>query len=177
MALTGVLIEDSTTGSVQRAPFGFGGARYWITDYDHERLVEGAKRLAELHFAMGATKVLLPFAHMHVAHSVDELAKVTPQTIKKSSLDMFTVHLMGTAQMGARAQTSVVDPTGQLWDLPGCYVADASLFPSAVGVNPQVSIMAMAMLVASRVQLQSTTGRGQARANHKAQETTHAAAE
>lgn len=170
MALTGVLIEDSTTGSVQRAPFGLGGARYSITDYDHERLVEGARHLAELHFAMGASKVILPFAHMHVAHSVDELAKITSKNIKKSTLDMFTVHLMGTAQMGSRPESSVVDPSGQLWDLPGCYVADASLFPSAVAVNPQVSIMALAMLVASRVQLQKA-------ARTRVQETAHAAAE
>jgi len=170
MALTGVLIEDSTTGSVQRAPFGLGGARYSITDYDHERLVDGARHLAELHFAMGASKVILPFAHMHVAHSVDELAKVTTKNIKKSTLDMFTVHLMGTAQMGSRPERSVVDPSGQLWDLPGCYVADASLFPSAVGVNPQVSIMALAMLVASRVQLQKA-------ARNRVEETAHAAAE
>jgi choline dehydrogenase-like flavoprotein len=170
MALTGVLIEDSTTGSVQRAPFGLGGARYGLTDYDHERLVEGARHLAELHFAMGATKVLLPFAHLHVVHSADELKKVNTQNIKKSTLDMFTVHLMGTAQIGTRAESSVVDPTGQLWDLPGCYVADASLFPSAVGVNPQVSIMALAMLVASRVQLKRT-------AHSRLEETAHAAAE
>ena len=75
LALTGVLIEDSTVGVVQRAPFGLGGPRYQINAYDHERLLEGTRRLAELHFAMGATKVLLPFAHMHVVHSPDELAK------------------------------------------------------------------------------------------------------
>ena len=39
------------------------------------------------------------------------------------------------------------------WDLPGCYVADASLFPTAVGVNPQVTIMALATRVAQRLQV------------------------
>jgi choline dehydrogenase-like flavoprotein len=170
MALTGVLIEDSTTGSVQRAPFGLGGARYTITAGDHERLLEGATRLAELHFAMGATKVLLPFANMHMAYSPDDLKKISPQAIPKHSLDMFTVHLMGTAQMGARPEHSVVDPKGELWDLPGCYVADASLFPGAVGVNPQVTIMAMAMLVASRVELDRKT-------HIRSREVAHAAAE
>jgi choline dehydrogenase-like flavoprotein len=170
MALTGVLIADSTTGSVRRAPFGLGGPRYDITAYDHERLLEGATRLAELHFAMGASKVLLPFAHMHLAHSADELKKINPRSVPKRTLDMFTVHLMGTAQIGARPERSVVDPKGELWDLPGCYVADASLFPSAVAVNPQVSIMALAMLVASRVELQRTT-------HIRSREVAHAAAE
>jgi long-chain-alcohol oxidase len=58
---------------------------------------------------------------------------------------------MGTARMGARREESVIDLNGQLWDLPGCYVADASVFPSAVGVNPQVTIMAMATRIASRM--------------------------
>ena len=159
MALTGVIIEDSTTGSVKRAPFGLGGARYMLTDFDHERLLEGATRLAELHFAMGAKKVLLPFAHMHMAHSVDELKKINVKSIPKSTMDMFTVHLMGTAQMGSRPERSVVDPSGQLWDLPGCYVADASILPSFTAVNPQVSIMALAMLVASRIKVSRTQRR------------------
>lgn len=159
MALTGVMIEDSTTGVVQRAPFGLGGPRYFLTASDHERLVFGAKKLAELHFTMGASRVMMPFAHRHMLHSIDELASIDTKSIPKSSLDLFTVHLMGTAQMGSRPDSSVVDPTGQLWDLPGCYVADASLLPTASAVNPQVSIMALAMLVAQRMRVASARRR------------------
>ena len=60
---------------------------------------------------------------------------------------------MGTCRMGSDPRDSVVNMSGELWDLPGCYVADASLFPTAVGVNPQVTIMAMATLVAQRLRL------------------------
>jgi choline dehydrogenase-like flavoprotein len=45
----------------------------------------------------------------------------------------------------------VVDLSGQLWDLPGAYVADASLFPTAIGVNPQITIMALATRIAGRL--------------------------
>jgi len=58
---------------------------------------------------------------------------------------------MGTARMGGRPETSVVDLDGQLWDLPGCFVADASLFPTAIGVNPQITIMALGTRVAHRL--------------------------
>jgi len=159
MALTGVMIEDSTTGVVQRAPFGLGGPRYGLTASDHERLVFGAKKLAELHFAMGATRVMMPFAHRHMLRSVDELASIDTKSIPKSSLDLFTVHLMGTCQIGSRAESSVVNPRGELWDLPGCYVADASLLPTASAVNPQVSIMALAMLVAERIEVRRNRAR------------------
>ncbi len=58
---------------------------------------------------------------------------------------------MGTARMGSDPRSSVVDLSGQLWELDHCYVADASLFPSAIGVNPQITIMALATLIASRI--------------------------
>ena len=153
MVLTGVLVEDSRAGRVTRSMFGVPLTRYDITDYDLERFVTGITHLATLHFEMGATKVMLPYSHKHIVHSVDELRSVDRADIKAAMLELFTVHLMGTCRMGSDPKQSVVDLTGQLWDLPGCYVADASLFPTAVGVNPQVTIMALALMVAERLQL------------------------
>lgn len=162
LVLSGVLVEDSTTGRVRRAPFGLSDARYNITAHDHERFLRGTRLLAEMHFEMGADRVILPFAQLHEAHSADDLRKITAENCPINSLDLFTVHLMGTARMGARDRDSVTDLNGQLWDLPGCYVADASLFPTAVGVNPQVTIMAMASRVAERIQLTRKEGRPRA---------------
>ena len=68
-------------------------------------------------------------------------------------MELFTVHMMGTCRMGSSPHDCVVNLDGELWDLPGCYVADASLFPTAVGVNPQVTIMALATRVAQRLRL------------------------
>ena len=44
----------------------------------------------------------------------------------------------------ARPADSVCDPTGQVWDTPGLYVIDGSAFPTASGVNPMVTIEALA---------------------------------
>ncbi|MFT7581236.1 MAG: ferredoxin, partial [Myxococcota bacterium] len=54
MMVTGVLVEDSTTGRVHRGPFDMPIARYDITGYDHTRFITGVQRLARLHFEMGA---------------------------------------------------------------------------------------------------------------------------
>ena len=153
MVLTGVLVEDSRPGVVKRSSLGFAVPQYDITDYDHARFIKGAKHLATLHFEMGAHKVLLPFSNLHLVHSPDELTKIDKIQPKPKDLELFTVHLMGTCKMGSDASKSVVDLSGQLWDLPGCYVADASLFPTAIGVNPQVTIMALALQVARRLRL------------------------
>jgi len=150
---TGVLVEDSTTGTVSRGPFGMVVPRYDVTAHDHERFVRGAKRLAELHFLMGAEYVVMPFSRHPIVRSADELSRLDTTTVPRSSLELLTVHLMGTAAMGSRADRSVVNAEGELWDLPGCHVADASLFPTAIRRNPQITIMALATRVAFRLEL------------------------
>ena len=151
MVATGVLVEDSTSGRILRGPLGIPIPLYSITPYDHLRFIKGAKQLAELHFEMGADKVILPFHNMRFAHSPDELKQATPENIKIKDLELFTPHLMGTVRMGSTPRDSAVDINGELWNLPGCFVADASLFPTPVGVNPQITIMALARHVASRL--------------------------
>jgi choline dehydrogenase-like flavoprotein len=152
MAMTGVLVEDSHAGRVTRS-FGAPMARYTITRYDHDRFLRGVRHLATLHFEMGAEKVILPFSNFHVANNIDDLAQIKRTQRSRSTIELFTVHLMGTCRMGTTPLDSVVDLGGELWDLPGCYVADASLFPTPVGVNPQVTIMALATRVAQRLRL------------------------
>lgn len=153
MIFSGVLVEDSTSGSVKRTPFGMPYVRYDLTDLDYARFKKGVRMLSLLHFEMGAEYVVLPFTNQHIAESPDDLDKIEELQTDPATLELFTVHLMGTARMGSRPDWSVVDLNGQLWDLPGCYVADASLFPTAIGVNPQVTIMALAKRVASRLEL------------------------
>jgi choline dehydrogenase-like flavoprotein len=153
MVLSGVLVEDSTTGSVSRSMFGMPEVRYDVTAHDHRRFLKGVKLLAEMHFALGAEKVMLPFTSFPFAKNADELRALDESRIPRRALELFTVHLMGTARMGGSADSSVVDASGEVWDLPGCYVADASLFPTAIGVNPQITIMALATRVAWRLEL------------------------
>jgi choline dehydrogenase-like flavoprotein len=153
MVLSGVLVEDSSSGRVSRSIFGVPYVRYDVTALDHERFLRGVRLLAEMHFVNGAEQVILPFFNQPIANNVDDLQKIEQLQTRRSTLELFTPHLMGTARMGGKPESSVVDLSGQLWDLPGCYVADASLFPTAIGVNPQITIMALAKRVAQRVEL------------------------
>ena len=57
--------------------------------------------------------------------------------------------------MGASAHGSVVDAFGQAWDLPELYVADGSILPTSLGVNPQLSIYGLAHLATTRMLAQS----------------------
>ncbi len=151
MVLGGCLVEDSRPGRIRRSPFGVPLPTYEITDYDFERFCKAVRLLSEMWFGVGVERILLPFHHLQSIASPDEIRLITPERLRKQDTEYFTPHLMGTCRMGGRAEESVVDLEGRLWDLPGCYVADASVFPTAVGVNPQVTIMALATLIASRL--------------------------
>ena len=61
------------------------------------------------------------------------------------------MHLMGTARLGADPVTSACDPYGSVHDAERLFIADASLFPGPVGVNPQLTVMALATRVAGRI--------------------------
>jgi choline dehydrogenase-like flavoprotein len=50
--------------------------------------------------------------------------------------------------MGISPEHSVVQPTGESWELEGLFVADGSIMPTSLGVNPQETVMAMATRIA-----------------------------
>ena len=64
---------------------------------------------------------------------------------------MSMTHLFGTARLGSDPARSVVRPDFRHHHVPGLYVADSSVFPSNLGVNPQIAIMALAQLCAERL--------------------------
>ena len=60
---------------------------------------------------------------------------------------LFSAHQMGTCRMGAGTETSVCDERGAVRGIDGLFVADASLFPASSGVNPMLTVMAVAKIV------------------------------
>jgi choline dehydrogenase-like flavoprotein len=59
-------------------------------------------------------------------------------------------HVIGTCRMGNNADTAVVNSDGQSFDIPNLYISDNSTFPSALSVNPALTIMALSLRTADR---------------------------
>ena len=125
--------------------------RYDVNDLDQSKFVKAASKLAELYFAAGASEVYTAFEKYPVLRSPDDIAKLTKEPPKVEQTEYFTAHLMGTCRMDGRPDHCVVNEKGEFSHLRNLFIADASILPGTIGVNPQVTIMALANYVARRM--------------------------
>jgi choline dehydrogenase-like flavoprotein len=151
MVTSGVLVEDTGAGRVRAVGHRDVAVTYPVSPVDSARVVTAVARLGEALFAAGAQQLYLPIDGVPAVRTVDELRRATELPVAPGRLDLSTVHLMGTARLGADPVTSVCDPYGAVRDTEHLFVADASLFPGPVGVNPQLTVMALATRVAGRI--------------------------
>jgi choline dehydrogenase-like flavoprotein len=147
----GPLVEDTGTGRIRNIP-GLGPqVFYQLTDRDAARVVRGVELTAEALFAAGARRVLLPFDGAPEVGSPGELRALLARPVPKRSIQLFSIHLMGTARMSKDPSRGVVGSFGEFHGVPGLFVTDASLFPGPIGINPMETVIALAMRNAQRL--------------------------
>jgi hypothetical protein len=130
--------------------------RYALSPFDAENLNAGLTGLFDVAFAAGAKRVESlhndPIVIERGAWNVKTRAAMEMRLRRTGTQanrqPLFSAHQMGTAPLGADPARSVVDPLGRVWGYENLLVADASLFPQASGVNPMLTIMAMARRIA-----------------------------
>jgi choline dehydrogenase-like flavoprotein len=150
VASFGFLVEDSTRGSV-RAVGNQPVIQYWLTDKDVSHIKRGMDVLAQVFFAAGARRVHTPISGFDVLESPADLAALRRATIRPWDLDLSAYHPLGTARMGSDPASSVVGADHQVHDTLGLYVVDGAAVPSSIGVNPQITIMALATRAAEKI--------------------------
>ncbi|MBX3271085.1 MAG: GMC family oxidoreductase [Sandaracinaceae bacterium] len=149
VAMFGAMVHDEGPGAVWRHPFGREPVLlYRMSEADRRAMYRGIRLLGETFFAAGARRLYLPVLGLDGPLDADgfrrfELERVPPRRIECSSQ-----HPLGSVQMGTSAATSGVDPDGKLWDTRNVFVCDGSVVPTSLGVNPQLTIMAMATRIA-----------------------------
>jgi len=148
LATFGAMIHDEGGGRVWRLPGGRPVFTYRMCRRDKLRMLKGIRILAETFFAAGAKEVLLPVFGVRPIRSPDELRFLEDERIPARRFECITFHPLGTARMGLDPSTSVVKPDGETHDVEGLYVIDGSVFPSSIGVNSQMPIMAVATRLA-----------------------------
>ncbi len=134
-------VEQSQGGEVSIDDKGNPVLDYDITDF----VWDGAKRaylsMAEAQFAAGATKVRAAHLDAKWANSWSEAkTQIEQLPYKKFRTALFTAHLMGGCMMSDNEQMGVVNSQGRHHQLENLSIFDGSVFPTSLGVNPQLSI-------------------------------------
>lgn len=153
------LARDRDTGQVYPDPVdGRVRFKYTTSSFDKKNITEGVIALAKIQYIEGATEIFttVPGISTFIRDPAsssgdginDEKFQAWLEEIRAAGFpapeSMFvSAHQMGTCRMSAKEKDGVVDPTGKVWGTDGLYVADASVFPSASGVNPMITNMAI----------------------------------
>lgn len=149
VASFGFLVEDTSRGSVHEFR-GQPVIRYSLAERDVAHIKRALDVLAQIFFAAGARVLHLPVNGFDVV-GPDQLPALRRARIRPWDLDLSAYHPLGTARMGRDPASSVVDASHQVHGVPALYVVDGSTVPSPPGVNPQVTIMAMATRAAEKI--------------------------
>jgi choline dehydrogenase-like flavoprotein len=150
-----VLTRDKGEGAVKLDRAGEPVVEYKVGSYDRKHLLHGLRQGSRIHLAAGAETVIslqnkpayLEPAHDETTrrrqiHEFDR--KIQRYGLGANRIVMFSAHQMGTCRMGRDPRSSVVDGHNQVHGVQGLFVCDSSVFPTACGVNPMLSIMALA---------------------------------
>lgn len=117
-------------------------------------LVRGAVTSARIFFAAGAHRAHVPVAQPPTvaAQDADRLEQLAHERhFKPGKVSVAAAHLQGGCAMGRTPSDSVTDAYGRVHGIPWLFVADASLFPNCVEINPYLTIMALADRVAEKI--------------------------
>jgi choline dehydrogenase-like flavoprotein len=156
-ALVGILLRDRFGGRVTVDSDGAAVVDYRLSRYDRAHLRRAIAGAAEVLEAAGAREIWLPLARDVRYRPGPEnaraqwLGRVDAAGWGPNELLLVTFHQMASCRMGANARTSVVDAEHRVWGIRGLYVADASVFPTSSGVNPMLTVMAIAHRAAAMI--------------------------
>ncbi len=151
-----LLVRDSTqNGRVWRDVGGLPAITYNLTGEDVAKMHRLMVLTGEMCRAAGA-RTLYPLALKHSIVETDrDFEAFKRASFSASDIIWSSYHPMGTCKMGRDPRTSVVGIDHQTHDVPGLYIVDGSTVPGALGVNPQLTIMAMATRAAEKIAVQA----------------------
>jgi choline dehydrogenase-like flavoprotein len=125
-----------------------------LDDDELQRMKRGVAQLAQIFLAAGADSVIPSTADplpIRKGQEQADTARFLDAVTSTAQLNLATSHPQGGNRMGRHSGSSTVDPTFRVHGVENLFVADASLFPAGCGVNPQLTVMALASLAADEV--------------------------
>ena len=133
-------------GAVRRVP-GSGEAmvRYRFSEEDRRRATDGLRRLCEVLFAAGARRVFPGIRSRAVFSGFDDVREFLREPLPLADISLSVLHVFGSCPMGEDRGRCAVNSFGRVHGFSNLWINDASILPDAPGVNPQGTIMAVAL--------------------------------
>ena len=99
--------------------------------------------------AAGARQVFFNAHRPLILNGPDEIEHaLTLELVEQQRLQITSGHPMGGCALGGDPKRDVVDSRGRSWDVEGLYIADSSILPTSLGVNPCYTVYALARYIA-----------------------------
>ena len=147
--------RDLSNGSVRARRGGGVSIRYRLGPADARHLAEAVASAARLHLAAGAREACTLHTrpvHVRRDHGAEGLAELAARSLAPNDIALFSAHVNGTCRLGDDPRTSGVSAeTAERHGVRGLFACDGSILPTALGVNPQETIMALASIYAERI--------------------------
>jgi len=150
-ALAGILLQDEAVGSARLGgPLGTI-VTYQLSQGDATMMVDGMKNTAKILFAAGARRVITSHRRKTVLYTEEDLPLIEERGVSPMDINLGSGHPQGGNRMGGDPRSSVVDSYCRFHGFDNLFVCDASVFPTSVGVNPQLTVMALAARTAEHL--------------------------
>jgi len=150
-AVAGVMIQDEAHGTVSLNWSNDAVVDYTLSDTDGKKLLNGLKEIAKIFFAAGAKKVITGHIQKTILKSTKDLHLIDKRGFGLGSFRTASAHPQGGNRMGTNKKNSVVNSYCCSHDIENLYICDASVFPTPLGVNPQLTVMTIASLAAKKI--------------------------
>ena len=152
VSMVGVLVHDEAVGKVTLNANGDPILEYTLSEKDQKEMISGLKHAAEIYFAAGARKVITGHIMPKILENESQIdKKITEDSAGVGQILAVSAHPQGGNQMGGSSSSAVVDSYCKSYDVSNLYICDASIFPTSLGVNPQLTVMAIAKIASDHI--------------------------
>lgn len=149
-----VLVRDGADGETNASVEWSWGRRkvnFMLTPTDGNNMLRGLKSLCELTVAAGATELILPFTKYEKSVPVNTQSNwdwILKESFAPGFMAVGSAHPHGSIQASSEEKSGAVDMNFELYGHKNIFVMDASLFPTGLSVNPQITTMSISLRAA-----------------------------
>ena len=151
-AMAGVLVRDGSNGNITLNNLGLPRVDYSLKPRELDSIAKGVEVISKMWFRLGASRVVTPHMAKPILNDASEIPVVI-SAIKNDPKGMLlgSAHPQGGNRMGNDPENCVVDSNCRVYGFRNLFVCDASVFPTAIGVNPQLTVMALATIISEKI--------------------------